>query len=67
MTEKLANGGEVFAEVRIGDTHWVAAEWNGKFVTWKVDEGLNAYYGHYLDSKKDALRDLLKRARMRTY
>lgn len=68
---KLQNGAEVFAEVKVEDTHWVAAEWhNGQHVTWKCDDAGNAYYGHYFDSedsKREALADLLKRACFKTY
>lgn len=64
ITTILQNGGTVIAEVKIGDSHWVAALFHDdKYVTWKVDVPNNvgkqaAYFGHYFDTKEEALSDL---------
>ena len=51
--------------VHIGKTEFVLGE-NPKapapFVTWECKDGDNYFWGHYMDSRKAAEKDLLERA-----
>jgi hypothetical protein len=57
---KLNNGAVVIEQK--GDV--VLARWDrdGKYVTWKVDNEGNAYWGHYFTALSDAVADFNKRA-----
>lgn len=57
---KLANGALVLAVKR----DLVLAFWQGHapFVTWRVDEDLNAHLGHYHDDLDEALAEFDERA-----
>lgn len=66
ITTQLQNGGRVIAEAKRGDAHWVAAEWNKKFVSWSIapraDGCFEAYHGHYFPTPEEALDHLAFRA-----
>ena len=64
--EQRTNVGYVITDsVHIGDTEFVIGQSvndPARFVTWACDNGDYYYWGHYLASREDAERDLIKRA-----
>lgn len=64
--EQRTNVGYVITDsVHIGDTEFVIGQSendHARFVTWACDNDDYYYWGHYLTSREDAERDLVKRA-----
>ena len=54
----LKNGARVIEQ----DGATVLADWNGQYVTWKIDSEGSAYWGHYYNKDlKDALSNYNER------
>lgn len=64
--EQRTNVGYVITDsVHIGETEFALGQNQNdpaQFVTWACDNGDYYYWGHYLTSREDAERDLVKRA-----
>lgn len=61
-----ANAGYTITQsIHIGNTEFVLGESSAdpaQFVTWACRDGDNYFWGHYMNDKLTALRDLLDRA-----
>ena len=61
------NAGYVITEsLHIGKTEFVLGESDtqpARFVTWECNNGNNYFWGHYMDDRFSAERDLLERAK----
>jgi hypothetical protein len=53
----LNNGASVLAVKPSQNGFIVLAKFNGSFVTWSVDNDMNAYWGHYFETMDEALED----------
>jgi len=53
----LNNGASVLAVKPSQNGFVVLANFNGSFVTWAVDNDMNAYWGHYFETQDEALDD----------
>ena len=66
MAEKRINAGyEITDSLHIGKYEFVIGQNNTTppmFVTWMCRDGNNYFWGHYLETREDAERDLLVRA-----
>ena len=65
MGQRTNVGHVITDSVHIGDTEFVIGQSEhdpARFVTWACDRGDYYYWGHYLTSREDAERDLIKRA-----
>lgn len=67
MSNLRMNAGYIITDsLHIGETEFVIgvhATYPGKFVTWACKNNDNYYWGHYLNSREDAERDIVDRAR----
>lgn len=65
-SKTLKNGAIEIARIEIGDTIIVAADTNGMagnpWATWAMDAEGNTYWGHYFDSRDEAIEDMRSRA-----
>lgn len=65
MEERKNIGYRITDSIHIGDTEYVIGVHEkdpNRFVTWACTDGSNYFWGHYLTSREDAERDLVKRA-----
>ena len=65
MDERRNAGYRITDSIRIGETEYVIGTHEkdpNRFVTWACTDGNNYFWGHYLTSREDAERDLIKRA-----
>lgn len=61
---ELANGATVLLAKAVGPGEWVVlAEWNDEFVTWRVNDRAECYWGNYFRGCVEAARDYLARSR----
>jgi hypothetical protein len=63
---KLRNGAVILAYRAVDNKRVVAARWNDErtqcpFITWRVDDDGNAFWGHYFDTKNQAMVDFNER------
>ncbi len=68
---KLNNGAEIIEQAAYNNTRYVLARWDKgektapEWVTWAVDDDMNAYWGHYFPTEEIARQDFLKRTHTR--
>lgn len=65
MEERINIGYRITDSIHIGETEFVIGEKPSKppmFVTWACKNGNDYCWGHYLGSRADSERDLVKRA-----
>lgn len=61
---KLKNGADILQDLTTPNYRLVLAKWTGahQYVTWRVDDDGNCYWGHYFDNEHRARADLYQRA-----
>lgn len=65
MEQRINIGYVITDSLHIGGTEFVIGQSQNdvaRFVTWACDNGSDYYWGHYLTSREDAERDLVRRA-----
>ena len=65
MSERKNAGYTIVESIHIGNTEFVIGHKPGapsQYVTWECTNGDNYFWGHYMDERHQAERDLLERA-----
>ena len=65
MSERKNAGYTIIESIHIGNTEFVIGHKPGapsQYVTWECTNGDNYFWGHYMDERHQAERDLLERA-----
>ena len=65
MSKKLKNGAIEVARIQIDDKIAVLADTSNvagqPWATWRMDEEGNTFWGHYFDTRDEAVKDMLSR------